>query len=89
MGGVTREQIQIRRDELEQRRNALVDQLTSLDAQSASFSAGGGSRSYTNRTVADLKAKIAFIDQEIARLDCALGQGADPSQPTTIEVRFC
>jgi uncharacterized small protein (DUF1192 family) len=85
---MTREDAQIRKEELERRRNALVDQLTELDAQSASISAGGGSRSYTNRSVADIKAKIAFIDKEIARLDYMLGNAANPNAPTTVEVRF-
>jgi len=85
---MTREQAEIRKAELEGRRNALVDQLTAVDAQSASVSAGAGSRSYTNRSVADIKAKIAYLDQEIARLAYALGQGQDPSMPTTVEVRF-
>ena len=85
---MTREDAQIRKEELERRRNALVDQLTELDAQSASISAGGGSKSYTNRSVADIKAKIAFIDKEIARLDYMLGNAANPNAPTTVEVRF-
>ena len=85
---MTREDAQIRKEELERRRNALVDQLTELDAQSASISAGGGSKSYTNRSVADIKAKIAFIDKEIARLDYMLGNAANPNAPTMVEVRF-
>ena len=85
---MTREDAQSRKAELERRRNALVDQLTEIDTQSASFSAGGGSKSMTNRSVADIKAKIAFIDREIAMLDYMLGNAANPNAPTTVEVRF-
>ena len=85
---MTREETQSRIAELEQRRNALIDQLTEIDTQSATMSSGGGSKSYTNRSVADIKEKIAFIDREIARLNFAIGLGPDPSTPTTVEVRF-
>lgn len=85
---MTRADAQKRKTELEQRRALLVDQLTAIDTQSASLSSGGGSRSYTNRSVDDIKAKIAFIDREIARIDYSLGIGANPSTPTTVEVRF-
>ncbi len=85
---MTREETQSRIAELEQRRNALIDQLTEIDTQSATMSSGGGSKSYTNRSVADIKAKIAFIDREIARLNFSIGLGPDPSMPTTVEVRF-
>jgi hypothetical protein len=85
---MTREDAQSRKAELERRRDGLVDQLTEIDTQSATMSSGGGSKSYTNRSVADIKAKIAFLDREIARLNYALGLGPDPSTPTTVEVRF-
>lgn len=85
---MTREDAQSRRAELEKRRDALVDQLTEIDTQSASFSAGGGSKSYTNRSVDDIKAKIAFVDKEIARIDYMLGDAANPNAPTMVEVRF-
>ena len=85
---MTREETQSRIAELEQRRNALIDQLTEIDTQSATMSSGGGSKSYTNRSVADIKAKIAFIEREIARLNFSIGLGPNPSTPTTVEVRF-
>ena len=85
---MTREDAQSRRAELEKRRDALVDQLTEIDTQSASFSAGGGSKSYTNRSIADIKAKIAFVDKEIARIDYMLGNATNPNAPTMVEVRF-
>ena len=85
---MTREDVQSRIAELERRRNVLVDQITEIDTQSASVSSGGGSKSYTNRSVADIKAKIAFIDREIARLNFSIGLGPNPSTPTTVEVRF-
>ena len=86
---MTRQAAQERKAILEQRRTALVDQLTSLDATSASFSAGGGSKSYTNRAVADIKAKIRFCEEEIAALDAALaGNAIAASAPTTHYVEF-
>lgn len=85
---MTRESLQARKEELQQRRDALVDQLTETDSQSASISAGGGSKSFTNRQVDDIKKKIAFIDQEIARIGYALGECPNPNAPTTVEVRF-
>lgn len=86
---MTREEAQQRYHVLEERRQALVDQLTAADTQSASLSSGGGSRSYTNRSVADLKAKIKFIEAEMARLGFALGVLPDPSLPKRIAPRYC
>lgn len=86
---MTREEALERYAELEKRRQALVDQLTEADTQSASLSAGGGSKSYTNRSVADLRAKIKFIEAEMARLAFALGRGPDPSLPKRIAPRYC
>lgn len=86
---MTRQAAQERKAILEQRRTALVDQLTSLDATSASFSAGGGSKSYTNRTVADIKAKIRFVEEEIAALEAALaGNAAAAAAPVNHYVEF-
>lgn len=77
-----------RREELEAKRNALVDQLAACDTTSASLSSGGGSKSYTNRSVADLKAKIEFLDREIAKIDAQLGVARDPSKIQILEPRF-
>ena len=74
-----------RRDELETKRNALVDQLASDDTTSASLSSGGGSKSYTNRSVADLKAKIAFLDSEIAKLDAEISERPGPNRARILE----
>lgn len=60
--------------ELEAKRSALVDQLTSTDASSISVSAGGGSKSISSRSVAEIKEKIKFIDREIARLRGVCGR---------------
>ena len=57
-------------EELKTQRLVLKRQLFAADAQSASMSAGGGAKSYTNRSVADLKEKIAAIESEIAAV-CA------------------
>lgn len=60
-------------EELKARRIALKRQLFAADAQSATISAGTGSRSYTNRSVAELKAKIAACESEIAAVCAELG----------------
>lgn len=85
---MTRTEAQERKRELERRREALVDQIAAVDAQSASMSSGGGSKSYTNRSVVDLKAKIAFLDKEIARLAYRLGQRVSPDAPRRINITF-
>lgn len=70
---MSKEYLKQRKAKLERDREALVDAIAAIDTQSASISAGGGSKSYTNRSVDDLKRKIAFIDKEIARIDARLG----------------
>lgn len=86
---MTRQEAIERKTELERRRDALVDQLAAVDVSGASVSAGGGSQSYTNRGVSDLKAKIAFVEREIARLDYRLGNRlAAPGRPRTVHYRF-
>lgn len=60
-------------EELKARRMELKRQLYAADSNSASISAGGGSKSYTNRSVADIKAKIAEIEAEISVLCEDLG----------------
>lgn len=61
-------------EELKAQRIALKRQLYQVDAQSASMSAGGGAKSYTNRSVADIKEKIAAIESEIAAVCAELGE---------------
>jgi len=73
---------------LETRRQALVDQLTETDAASATVSSGSGSQSYSNRSVADIKAKIRFCDREIVRLAAMLGLRPAPGGIKTIYARF-
>ncbi len=73
---------------LEARREALVDQLTEVDAASASVSSGSGSKSYSNRSVSDIKAKIRFCDREIAKLAAVLGLRPAPGGIKTIYARF-
>ena len=52
--------------ELEERRLELKRQLFAADSQSASLSSGGGTKSFTNRSIAELKEKIAAVENEIA-----------------------
>lgn len=68
-------------EELKAQRLALKRQLFAVDTQSASMSAAGGAKSYTNRSVADLKAKIAAIESEIASVCADLGEPL-PFTPT-------
>lgn len=82
---MTIEEKRQRRNELETKRNALVDQLASIDTTSGSLSSGGGSKSYTNRSVDDIKAKIAFLDDEIARLNAEISGRPSPSSATILE----
>lgn len=85
---MTREQARTRRDELQAKRDALVDQIAEADTQSATISAGGGSKSYTNRSVDDLKKKVAFLDREIAKLDARLGLRPNPGRIVSIYPRY-
>lgn len=82
---MTIEEKRQRRNELETKRNALVDQLVSIDITSGSLSSGGGSKSFTNRSVADIKAKIAFLDDEIACLNAEISGRPSPSSATILE----
>lgn len=70
---------------LEARKIALEDQLLDVDAQSATISSDGGSRSYTNRAVSDIKTKIAYCNREIARLRAKL-DGMALDAPKTVKV---
>ncbi len=85
---MTREEATKRKQVLEKRREALVDQLTGVDAQSATLSSAGGSKSYTNRSVADIKAKIAACDREIRRLTAMLTGTSMPGAIKTIYAEF-
>lgn len=85
---MTRDDCNNRLKELRARRDALVDQLSEIDAQSATLSAGGGTKSYTNRSVDDIKKKIAFLDREIAKLEARLGLRAHPGRIKPIFVRY-
>lgn len=85
---MTRDDCKNRLKELRARRDALVDQLSEIDAQSATLSAGGGTKSYTNRSVDDIKKKIAFLDREIAKLEARLGLRTHPGRIKPIFVRY-
>lgn len=86
---MTRSEAQERYRALEAKRNALVDQLAEIDTQSATVSMGGGSKSFSNRSVADIKAKIKFVEAELKRLGFALGALPDPTLPKRIAPRYC
>ena len=83
-----REKLQERKTYLEGKIAELEDQLLSADANSASVSAGGGSKSYTNRSVADLKAKLSYAKRALAKVNFQLGEGANPSAIKTVYVGF-
>lgn len=77
-----------RLDELKAKRKALVDQLLEADVSSATISAGSGSKSYTNRAVSELQAKIRICDREIARVEAALGLRPSPGSVIGIYPRY-
>lgn len=83
-----RKDLELRIEELRKKREALVDQLADTDVTSATLSSGGGSKSYTNRSVEDLKRKINFIDREIARIEGLLGLRTPPSAIRSIHPRY-
>jgi uncharacterized small protein (DUF1192 family) len=85
---VTTQELKDRKAKLERNRDALVDAIAEVDTQSASISAGGGSKSFTNRSVDDLKRKIAFIDKEIARIDARLGLRCAPGRIVVNHTEF-
>ena len=84
---MTRAEAQKRRGDLELRLQKLEDQLLETDTSSASISAGGGSKSFSNRSVAELERKIRYCKREIARLDGLLA-GQHPGGIKTIYARF-
>ena len=84
---MTRAEAQKRRDELKLRLQRLEDQLLETDTSSASISAGGGSKSFSNRSVAELERKIRYCKREIARLDGLLA-GRSSGGVKTIYARF-
>ena len=77
MRGMTSDQQNIHDDawlkELLDQRRALKRQLFSVDAQSSSIAAGGGSKSFTARSVRDIKEKIAAVENEIVAVCGELG----------------
>ena len=78
-------------DELLVRRRELKRQLFEADASSATLSSGGGSKSYTNRSVDDIKKKIAAIESEIAAVCEDLGIDIPftvPGGVKIVKVRF-
>lgn len=84
---VTREEAQNRKAQLEARLHRLEDQLLETDASSASISSGSGSKSYSNRSVAELERKIRYCKREIAKLgDMLAGRGSGGIK--TIYARF-
>lgn len=85
---MTRAEGQQRREYLQNRIQELENQLLAVDASSATLSSGGGSKSYTNRSVADLKAKIAYARRELARIEARLGVGRSPDAIMHIVPRY-
>lgn len=88
MGAMTRAQAEERREHLRRRIGELEAQLLSVDAASASMSVGSGSVSYTNRSVADLKERLAFARRELARVEWRLGLRARPGSVVHIVPRY-
>lgn len=85
---MTREECKDKLRQLEARRDEIVEQITSVDVQSATHSAGGGSDSYTNRSIDDLEKKLRRVNLEIAKLEARLGLRAHPGRVKTIVTRY-
>jgi uncharacterized small protein (DUF1192 family) len=52
------------------------------------MSSGGGSKSYSNRSVAEIERKIRYVKREIARLGALLAGRPAPGGIQTIYARF-
>lgn len=85
---MTRKDAENRLAALRLKREELVDLIAEADAQSGTASAGGGTRSFTNRQTADVERKLKVVEREIARYEAALGLRADPGKVKTIYPRF-
>ena len=85
---MTRAECESELKKLEARRRELVELITAPDVQSATHSAGGGSDSYTNRSVDDLEKKLRRVNREIAKLEARLGRRSDPAAIKPVFVRY-
>lgn len=85
---MTRAEGEQRREHLQNRIQELEDQLLSVDASSASLSSGGGSKSFTNRSVAEIREKIAYARRELARIEARLGVGRSPDAIVHVVPRY-
>lgn len=61
-------------DELLAMRRKLQRRIFAADASSATVSSGGGSKSYSQRSVAEMKEKLAALEAEIAAECAKLGK---------------
>ncbi len=85
---MTRAEAIDRKAKLEAKLHELEDQLMETDASSESMSSGGGSKSYSNRSVAEIERKIRYVKREIARLGALLAGRPAPGGIQTIYARF-
>ena len=85
---MTREQATERKAKLEARLFELEDQLVKADVSQATLSSGTGSKSYSNRSVADIERKIRYVKREIARLNALLTGRPSPGSIQTVYARF-
>lgn len=85
---MTREECRRELERLEARRRELVELITAPDVQSATHSAGGGSDSFTNRSVDDLEKKLRRVNREIAKLEARLGLRSSPGKIKPLFTRF-
>lgn len=85
---MTRKECEEKLKQREAQRDELIDAIASLDVQSATHSAGGGSDSYTNRTIDDMEKKLRRVQLEIAKLEARLGLRAHPNKIKTIVTRY-
>lgn len=85
---MTRAEGQQRREYLQKRIQEIENQLLANDVSSGSYSSGGGSKGYTNRSVDDLERKIAFARRELARIEAKLGLRGSPDSIVHVKPRF-
>ena len=88
---MTRAEAEARLTESCEKLAALNNAMADVDTQSATISAAGGSKSYTNRSVADLERKIAAVQRDVEALQWRLGKSATPpgAKIKTIVPNYC
>ena len=85
---MTREDCITRRDQLIAKRDALVDQIAEIDTQSASLSAGGGSKSYTRLDLGVLRKLRTDYAERVTQINRRLAGGPSTGIRRVMTVRY-